>query len=109
MAALAQGEVAEFGRLMNASHESLRDDYQVSCAELDCLVKLARGEDACLGARMTGGGFGGAVVVLMRSGGEQQAAERVLGGYRREMGREGAWLLSRPSAGGSAERQRGQG
>ncbi len=105
--ALARGEVERFGRLMNESHESLRADYEVSCAELDCLVELARRQQGCLGARMTGGGFGGAAVALMRSGGEQRAAERVLGGYLREMGREGAWLLSRPSAGGSAERQRG--
>jgi len=101
--ALARGDVEQFGRLMNASHESLRRDYEVSCAELDCLVELARREEGCLGARMTGGGFGGAAVALVRSGCEQGVAQRVLSGYRREMGREGGWLLSRPAAGGSAE------
>jgi len=106
--ALARGEVERFGRLMDESHESLRVDYEVSCAELDCLVELARREQGCLGARMTGGGFGGAAVALVRRGSEQRVAREALHLYRQETGREGRWLLSRPSAGGSAERQRGE-
>jgi len=100
--ALAQGEVERFGALMDASHESLRTDYEVSCAELDCLVGLARQEQGCLGARMTGGGFGGAAVALVRRGSEQALAERVVARYRQETGRAGGWLLSRPAGGGSA-------
>ena len=44
---------------MNESHQSLRDDYEVSCAELDLMVELAQGVEGVFGARMTGGGFGG--------------------------------------------------
>jgi len=89
---------------MDASHESLRVDYEVSCAELDSLVTLAGREEDCLGARMTGGGFGGAVVALLRPGREGEVAERVLAGYERQTGRKGRWLLSRPAVGGSVEK-----
>jgi galactokinase len=66
-AALRDGRLEEMGRLMYASHESLRDDYEVSCAELDKLVEIATSlAGATLGARMTGGGFGGCTVNLVR-------------------------------------------
>ena len=55
---LINNNYADFGRLMYASHESLRDDFEVSCAELDELVDLARSVDGVYGSRMTGGGFG---------------------------------------------------
>lgn len=86
VAALRAGDVAAFGELMDASHASLRDDYEVSCRELDVMVEVARGVPGCLGARMTGAGFGGCTVNLVRAG---QAAEfgRAVGeGYLREMG-----------------------
>jgi len=50
---------------MNASHEGLRDDYQVSCAELDVMVEIARKQAGCFGARLTGAGFGGCTVSLV--------------------------------------------
>lgn len=62
--ALRQGRVVELGRLMDESHRSLRDGYEVSCAELDRLVAAARRIPGVLGARMTGGGFGGCVIAL---------------------------------------------
>ena len=65
--ALAAGDLAEFGWLMNESHRSLRDDYQVSCPELDLMVELARGAPGVYGARMTGGGFGGCTVNLVEA------------------------------------------
>jgi galactokinase len=65
-AALSRGELAEVGRLFTASHRSLRDDFEVSCAELDLVVETALDQGA-LGARMTGGGFGGSAVVLIRA------------------------------------------
>jgi galactokinase len=65
--ALKDGDVEEFGRLMAASHASLRDDYEVSCAELDLMVALARSCAGVFGARMTGGGFGGCTVNLVHS------------------------------------------
>jgi len=64
---LKDGDVEKFGRLMSASHASLRDDYEVSCAELDLMVELACSCDGVFGARMTGGGFGGCTVNLVRS------------------------------------------
>jgi galactokinase len=63
--ALAAGDVAAMGRLMSASHQSLRDDYQVSCRELDLLVESAEAQPGVLGARMTGAGFGGCTVNLV--------------------------------------------
>jgi galactokinase len=65
--ALKDGEVEKFGRLMTASHVSLRDDYEVSSAELDVMVELAGRCEGVFGARMTGGGFGGCTVNLVRS------------------------------------------
>lgn len=55
----------KFGQLMIESHNSLRDDYNVSCAELDNLVEIALSVDGVLGSRMTGGGFGGCTVTLV--------------------------------------------
>ena len=67
VAALEQGDWAAFGRLMNDSHDSLRDDYEVSCEELNLLVRLARDHEGVYGARMTGGGFGGCTVNLVKA------------------------------------------
>ena len=64
-AALAADELVQFGRLMTASHNSLRDDFEVSCDELDSLVDIANGTEGVLGSRMTGAGFGGCTVTLI--------------------------------------------
>ena len=66
-AALGAGDLEEFGALMTASHQSLRDDFEVSCDELDCLVDIAQRTDGVLGSRMTGAGFGGCTVTLIHS------------------------------------------
>ncbi len=63
--ALKSGDMQQFGTLMYASHASLRDDYEVSCGELDLLVEIASGVQGVYGARMTGGGFGGCTVNLV--------------------------------------------
>lgn len=73
-AALGAGDLERFGRLMLESHTSLRDDYRVSCRELDEIVELAMGVDGVLGVRMTGGGFGGCAVVLCRGEAESELA-----------------------------------
>ncbi len=59
------GDAAQLGELMNASHESLRYDYEVTCSTLDTMVDIARQQKGCLGARMTGGGFGGCAIALV--------------------------------------------
>jgi galactokinase len=63
--ALRRGHLAAFGRFMNGSHASLRDDYEVSCPELDFVVSHAQREPGVIGARMTGGGFGGSALILV--------------------------------------------
>lgn len=63
--ALAENDLTTIGRLMAESHNSLRDDYQVSCPELDHMAACAQNNPACVGARMTGAGFGGACVALV--------------------------------------------
>lgn len=64
--ALRMGNYSTFGQLMIESHQSLKDDYEVSCAELDLLVDLALKQEGVLGARMTGAGFGGCTVNLLK-------------------------------------------
>jgi galactokinase len=71
----------EFGRLMNASHDSLREDYEVSTPQLDALVDALRAQPAVYGAKLTGAGFGGACVALCRAGQARAAAEGALRGY----------------------------
>ncbi len=66
VAALRKGDIAAFGRLMNQSHVSLRDDYEVTGPELDALAEAAWAVDGVIGSRMTGGGFGGCTVSLVR-------------------------------------------
>jgi galactokinase len=72
--------VQEVGALMDASHESLRLDYEVSCDELDVSVEAARAAGA-LGARMTGGGFGGSAIALVRAGATTAVAGAVAGAF----------------------------
>ena len=65
--ALKQNNVELFGKLMNASHESLRYDYEVSCEEIDILVELAQAMPGVIGSRITGGGFGGCTVSIVKN------------------------------------------
>jgi galactokinase len=81
--ALREGDFPRLGRLMDESHESLKNDYEVSCAELDALVDIARGLDGCHGARMTGGGFGGCTVNLVAAEKADAFAAALADGYRR--------------------------
>ncbi|MBF0687075.1 MAG: galactokinase [Cellulomonas sp.] len=77
---LGTGDVAAVGPLMDASHTSLRDDYEVSCPELDLAVEAARAAGA-LGARMTGGGFGGSAIALVEAPAVQHVATAVAGAF----------------------------
>ena len=85
--ALEHGDLAGFGRLMGASHRSLRDDYEVSCPELDVMVELARREQGTYGARMTGGGFGGCTINLVRAADVDSFKHNVARGYEQATGR----------------------
>ena len=83
---LEAGDLERFGELMNQSHESLRDDYEVSSKELDQLVELARRQPGVLGARMTGAGFGGCTVTLVRAEAADSFAQAVAKGYQEALG-----------------------
>jgi galactokinase len=83
---------AEFGKLMNASHRSLRDDYEVSVPQLDRLVEVLQSRPAVHGARLTGAGFGGACVALCRAGQAQNTGSAVVERYR-ESGGNGRVLV----------------
>jgi galactokinase len=78
--ALRVGDWSRLGALMDASHESLRVDYEVSCEELDVAVAAARAAGA-LGARMTGGGFGGSAIALVPHAGAGSVGEAVLAAF----------------------------
>jgi len=96
--ALAAGRVAALGPLLRESHESLRDDYEVSTPELDALVAAL--EDAgALGARLTGAGFGGCVVALAAATDVQEVAERASGRYRAETGLQARSWVCRAAGG----------
>jgi galactokinase len=83
VAALRQGDAAHLGRLFNASHASMRDDYEVSTPEIDTLVAIATRRPDVYGARLTGGGFGGAIVALARAGTARDAADAIVREYSR--------------------------
>jgi galactokinase len=77
-----------FGRLMNASHKGLRDDYEVSCRELNLLTDIARNIDGVIGTRMTGAGFGGCTVTIIHTDALETFRTRVMTEYHRHTGIE---------------------
>ena len=83
---LRQGDLVSFGRLMDASHDSLRDLYAVSCRELDTLVNEARACEGVLGARMTGAGFGGCAVAIVNRDAVDAVMEKVGTAYEAAIG-----------------------
>lgn len=97
--ALKQNDIKEAGRLMYESHESLRLDYEVSCAELDILVETAASVTGVYGARMTGGGFGGSTVNLVEPKRVPEFKEKIAQEYRRRVGREPTLYVTEACAG----------
>ncbi len=97
--ALENGQLARFGQLMNESHASLRDDYEVSCAELDLLVDLTQQHPGTLGARMTGAGFGGCTVAIMDSAQVDPFVAQVIPQYRKQTGKTAAVYVCNAVAG----------
>jgi galactokinase len=101
-AAMKAGDFEKFGQLMIASHESLRDDYEVSCSELDLLMSLANSigrAGGVYGSRMTGGGFGGCTVTLVETAQADDVAQQVTSAYQQQTGIVPTALTSRPSRG----------
>jgi galactokinase len=87
VAALTGNDLIAFGALMNQSHDSLRDLYEVSSKELDAVVDIARGEPGVFGARMTGAGFGGCAIALVADASAAALAARVQTEYPLRTGR----------------------
>jgi galactokinase len=94
-AALVESDFARFGALMNESHVSLRDDYDVSCAELNTMVAVASAIPGVYGARLTGGGFGGCAVALVGAPAAPDVAREVARQYEDETGvRPDIWICT---------------
>jgi galactokinase len=98
-AALEQGDVATFGALMDESHRSLRDDYEVSIRDLDILVEAARRVPGCYGSRLTGAGFGGCTVSLVEASAVEGFRSEVAAAYRQATGRDTTIYICRASDG----------
>lgn len=97
--ALKAGSREEIGTLMKQSHESLRDDYEVSCQELDQMAEACWAAPGCVGARMTGGGFGGACVALVDSKSVDKFIEAAEKGYEQRSGKTGSFLSAKAADG----------
>ena len=97
--AMRRGDAAALGQLMNASGDSLRDDYEVTCPELDAMTAVAQALPGCYGARMTGAGFGGCTVNLVEIDRVEAFCAELTEQYRRETGIEGSVIVSSPAEG----------
>ena len=100
--AIQASDWAAAGRLMYASHASLRDDYEVSCPELDTVVEIAQAmgdEGGVIGCRMTGGGFGGCAVSLVKTDAVQRITRSLDAAYEKKTGTQASIFSSRPAAG----------
>jgi galactokinase len=100
MEALRKGSLHQFGEYMAESHRSLRDMFEVSCAELDLMVELANRQAGVYGARMTGGGFGGATINLVEASCASAFAESVANAYQNETGIVPTNYICTPADGG---------
>jgi galactokinase len=96
---LESGDLAQFGKLMNECHTSLRNLYEVSCPELDVMVRVAQPLSGCYGARLTGAGFGGCTVNLVAQDQAETFAKALAAGYESETGLHPEIYICRASAG----------
>ncbi|MBN2502919.1 MAG: hypothetical protein JXB38_19220, partial [Anaerolineales bacterium] len=101
VAALEKNDLQAAGELLNQSHVSLRDDYEVSCKELDIMSELAQSFSGCYGARMMGGGFGGCAVALVQAGAVNDFVAFMDQGYQDKTGIEAEFYVCSPAAGSS--------
>jgi galactokinase len=98
--ALKLGLWERVGELMNASHESLRDDYEVSCDEVNFLVDICHNHPGVYGSRITGGGFGGCIVTLVQRENIDDLVAKLSQDYQEVLGRRcDSFVVSRPSFG----------
>ena len=102
VAALRAGDAETLGRLLYASHASLRDDYEVSCSELDATVEIAASVPGVLGARLMGAGFGGSALILVREDALPTLRAALASTYPAQTGREGTLHICRIAGGPSA-------
>ncbi len=102
--ALRQGDPQRFGQLVSQSHASLRDDFEVSCKELDCMTEIAQSQPGCYGARMTGGGFGGCAMALVEQNHVEVFVQRVAEQYRVSTGLQPEIYVTGAHAGTSLEK-----
>ena len=100
---LKAGDLAAFGQLMKESHISLRDDYEVSCPELDCLVETAWDVPGVIGSRMTGGGFGGCTISIVEEDAVDRFKDVVGNEYRRRFGHDCTFIIESAGDGPKAE------
>ena len=98
---MQEGNAEGLGQLMNESHVSMRDDFEISSPELDRMVALAQAEAACYGARMTGGGFAGCAVALVQEAEAENFTGRVAAAYKKATGLEPALYVCHGAAGAS--------
>ena len=91
--ALKNNDIEAFGKLMNASHVSLRDDYAVSCDEIDVLVEEAWKIPGVIGSRITGGGFGGCTVSIVKNDAVEEFKEKLGNAYKERVGKEASFYL----------------
>ena len=99
--ALEAGDFVACGRAMNASHVSMRDDFEITCPEVDMLAGLAQSVDGVYGSRMTGGGFGGCTVSLVEASAVDKASQVLTDGYQVAMGLDTDIFVCAPSDGAS--------
>jgi galactokinase len=104
VSALGRDDLSEVGRLMTASHASLRDDYEVSSEALDAMVTAMASAEGCYGARLTGAGFGGCAVALVKSGYEGAVRDAIFDQYSKAMNIWPEVYMSTPSAGAQVVR-----
>jgi len=98
-AALREGDTRALGELMNGSDASLREDYEVTCPQLDAMTDIARSLPGCFGARMTGAGFGGCTVNLVEKRHVDAFMRQLLVEYKRQTGFNGEVVASSPADG----------
>jgi galactokinase len=103
-AAMQAGDAVELGRLMDASHVSMRDDFEISGPALNIMVACAQEEPGCYGARMTGGGFAGCAVALVQADLAQAFAANVAARYEDRANLTPAVYVCNASAGASVAR-----